>query len=118
MNTNQPAADRGRPTEKTPCGVLYTDTPEFALNAKLLSIRNWRKALLDDMESLRIDAKAAGGRIDAYIAAHPNESDKTRRAFLQLSMAHGHAALDLRGEQLQKVTGGPWTRRVFLEAAV
>lgn len=55
-----------RPTTKTPFGVVYTDTPEFATYDEVRRIRDWMAAFLADVEGLRIDAAEAVRRIDAF----------------------------------------------------
>lgn len=77
MTTKKPKADQGRPTEQTPCGLLYTDTPAYARYAEARQVRDWHKTFLDDLEHLRIDGATAIKRIDEFEATakpvHKNE---------------------------------------------
>jgi hypothetical protein len=98
MTTKKPKADQGRPTEQTPCGLLFTDTEAFARYVEFRRIRDWLKSFLDDMEHLRIDAPTAIKRIDAFCdtLASANKTDILARIRASLS---GNAEIRL-GQQL------------------
>ena len=62
---------KDRPSEQTPFGHLYTDTPAYAEYLEACRIRDWHETFLDDMERLRLNADQAIKRIDDFVATLP-----------------------------------------------